>query len=472
MRATAAAAATLSLALATTAVNAAAIQIAARDGTSHTIVSRAKGQCLDIANGSTDNGSVTQGWECWASGNTAQEWVALERGNGLAMLQNPHSGRCLTIADGSTQDGAVAYISDCVGSPQQLVRYPNPAGDLSFQHSDKCLDIDQNTGFAHQWKCLGTANQKFDFKPWNSGTVVGGKKPFFGLAYSDAGSLEQAVRELTFLSKYTHAIRTYDAQSSQLALQAIAQANLDMKVLVNIYANGRDDGNIKWQQDIIVDSAKKYGNNIYGVSVDNEPSLNNFPHSKVLSLVASTRQRLSSEANWHGTVSVVDVVTGWLSFNGDFSRSSPTDLLQNLDQVWVDAYPIYAGMNVNSGAAIDYLKTVVEKQFGSQCNGGTCMNGKPRLVITETGHPSAGGCGGCGSSNSGINEMNTYLQQSLCYAAKAGVGLFYFQSFDKPAGQADPGNIEAHFGVFDRNTLAPKQGINDLRQTLPADCWV
>ncbi|KAI8921259.1 glycoside hydrolase superfamily [Powellomyces hirtus] len=391
-----------------------------------------------------------------------------------AVFRNPASNKCIAIDGFSREDGAAASIMDCDSNKaNQLIHWPNPAGDISFVHSNKCLDLDVHTRKVQQWTCSGTNNQKWDIKPWKSNDQngSGGAKPFFGLAYSDVHSVAQAQTELTFLSKYTHAIRTYDAQASAFALEAIHNANLPMKVLVNMWSHA-DDGHIQNQQNLIVQLAKKYPNLIYGVSVGNEPSLpaTAVPYWKVMQLIQSTRSRLANEANWRGTVSVIDIVNGWLNFNGDYSQSTPTELLKNVDQVYVDAYPIYAGFNAANGDALNYIKTVVEKQFGSQCNGGTCMNGKPRLVITETGHPTAGSCGSCGNSKSGLNEMNTFMSQITCYTASAGIDLFYFQAFDKPAGQAPADNIESHFGVFTRDGLRWKTGVNDLSLSQPKSC--
>ncbi|KAJ3002755.1 hypothetical protein HKX48_002121 [Thoreauomyces humboldtii] len=431
--------------------------------------------CLDIQNLGTANGTPLQGYPCNAGDLAEGWWIQMVQSNNM-VLRNPSTNKCVAIQDASQDDGAQAIITDCDGSqPNQLINWPNPAGDLSFVHSNKCLDVDVNTRKMQQWTCQGTPNQKWQVGGWTAGgggNGGGGTKPFFGLAYSDVSSVQQAQSELTFLSQYTHAIRTYDVQTAQFALQAISNANLPMKVLINIWSD-EDAGGVSGQQDLLVNLARQFGGLIYGVSVGNEPSNAGtaVAHSTILGLVQSTRSMLQSQANWNGPVSVIDIVSGWLSFNGDYTQSYPTDFLQQLNPVYVDTYPMYAGFDVDSGAAINYIDTVVTKQFGSECNGGSCMNGKSPLVITETGHPSAGSCSVCGNAVAGIEQMNKYLQQVTCYAAQKGIDLFVFEAFDKPAGQAPAGSIENHFGVFKRDGgLGWKEGVNDLSQTQPASC--
>lgn len=74
-----------------------------------------------------------------------------------------------------------------------------------------------------------------------------------------------------------------------------------------------------------------------------------------------------------------------------------------------------------------------------------------RVIISETGWPSAGGhFYGAESSPQGAY---LYFLSAMEWAAGEGVEMFYFSSFDEPwkvAGEAGEGNVGAHWGLWDK----------------------
>ncbi|WP_046500443.1 ricin-type beta-trefoil lectin domain protein [Streptomyces odonnellii] len=115
------------------------------------------GKCLDVAGGSTANGTPVQIYDC--NGSTAQRWTLKADGSVQAL------GKCLDVAAASTANGAKVQLYDCNGSGAQQWRYESGSADLVNVPADKCLDVTGNTsanGTGTQiWTCTGAANQKW-----------------------------------------------------------------------------------------------------------------------------------------------------------------------------------------------------------------------------------------------------------------------------------------------------------------------
>ncbi len=74
---------------------------------------RALGKCLDVRNGSRDNGVEVWLYQC--NGTGAQVWeIRADR-----TWRNPQSGRCLTTNGGSSADGTRLMIWTCTGGSYQ-----------------------------------------------------------------------------------------------------------------------------------------------------------------------------------------------------------------------------------------------------------------------------------------------------------------------------------------------------------------
>ena len=75
-----------------------------------------------------------------------------------------------------------------------------------------------------------------------------------------------------------------------------------------------------------------------------------------------------------------------------------------------------------------------------------------RVIITETGWPSAGGAFyGAEASPQGAY---TYFLKAQEWAIEEGIEMFYFSSFDEPwkvSGDAGEGDVGAHWGLWDKN---------------------
>lgn len=79
---------------------------------------RAVGKCLDVAGAGTANGTKVQLWSC--NGTGAQNWVSGANGS----LVNPNSGKCLDASGGGTADGTQLIIWSCHGGTNQRWTVP------------------------------------------------------------------------------------------------------------------------------------------------------------------------------------------------------------------------------------------------------------------------------------------------------------------------------------------------------------
>ncbi|MFF9093745.1 lectin [Streptomyces sp. NPDC014802] len=115
------------------------------------------GKCLDVAGGSTANGTAVQLYDC--NGTAAQSWTVAADGSIRAL------GKCLDVTSGATADGAKVQLYDCNGTGAQQWSYNASTGDVVNVPANKCLDVTDNTSAngtrAQIWTCTGSANQKW-----------------------------------------------------------------------------------------------------------------------------------------------------------------------------------------------------------------------------------------------------------------------------------------------------------------------
>lgn len=115
------------------------------------------GKCLDVAGGSSANGTAVQLYDC--NGSTAQSWTVKADGSVQSL------GKCLDVTSASTADGAQLQLYDCNGTGAQRWSYNSTTGDVVNTAANKCLDVTGNSSAngarAQIWTCTGAANQKW-----------------------------------------------------------------------------------------------------------------------------------------------------------------------------------------------------------------------------------------------------------------------------------------------------------------------
>ncbi|MFI1790123.1 ricin-type beta-trefoil lectin domain protein [Streptomyces olivaceoviridis] len=115
------------------------------------------GKCLDVAGGSSANGTAVQLYDC--NGSAAQQWTVQADGSIQAL------GKCLDVSSASTADGAKVQLYDCNGTGAQRWSYNAATSDVVNTAANKCLDVTDNSSAngarAQIWSCTGAANQKW-----------------------------------------------------------------------------------------------------------------------------------------------------------------------------------------------------------------------------------------------------------------------------------------------------------------------
>lgn len=106
------------------------------------------------------------------SGDPSQQWRPTPVVGDQFTLVNAATGGCLEVADGSKDDGARLHPAVCDGSPEQRWRLAGVGdGQLSLVNlnSGRCADVPSNTLSSpdtglQQWGCHGGTNQQ-----WSAG---------------------------------------------------------------------------------------------------------------------------------------------------------------------------------------------------------------------------------------------------------------------------------------------------------------
>ncbi|MFI9343836.1 ricin-type beta-trefoil lectin domain protein [Streptomyces sp. NPDC052773] len=118
------------------------------------------GKCLDVAGGSSADGTPVQLHDC--NGTAAQRWTVRSDGSVQAL------GKCLDVTAGSTADGAKVQLYTCNGTGAQRWSYNAATGDVVNTAAGKCLDVTDhstaNGARAQIWSCTGAANQKWTLR--------------------------------------------------------------------------------------------------------------------------------------------------------------------------------------------------------------------------------------------------------------------------------------------------------------------
>ncbi|MFE7623850.1 RICIN domain-containing protein [Streptomyces sp. NPDC057509] len=139
------------------------------------------GKCLDVADGSTADGTPAQMWTCYP-GSQNQSWTLNSDGSLTAR------GKCLDLVAGGTANGTAVHLWTCYDTVATQKWRLTAAGDLVNTAADKCLDIKDNSNAdgarLQVWDCAGTANQKWAYSgatdPTDPTTPPAGDDPDLG----------------------------------------------------------------------------------------------------------------------------------------------------------------------------------------------------------------------------------------------------------------------------------------------------
>lgn len=120
--------------------------------------------CLDVAGGSTVNGTNIQMWQCQA-GNHNQDWTL---DNGRIVWSG--TNKCLDVSGGRTKDGTNVQIWDCqAGNLNQRWALDSDFPGKIVWIGGKCMDVSgggsANGTNVQVWDCIsGNDNQQWKLK--------------------------------------------------------------------------------------------------------------------------------------------------------------------------------------------------------------------------------------------------------------------------------------------------------------------
>jgi hypothetical protein len=125
------------------------------------IVGGQSARCVDVPNGTTNNGTQVQLWDCGAA--TGQRWTYTAG----RQLTTYGGAKCLDANGAGTSNGTQVIIWDCNGQSNQQWNI-NPNGTIAGQQSGLCLDATgAGTGNGTKiilWTCSGQANQHWSLR--------------------------------------------------------------------------------------------------------------------------------------------------------------------------------------------------------------------------------------------------------------------------------------------------------------------
>jgi regulation of enolase protein 1 (concanavalin A-like superfamily) len=130
------------------------------------ILNRKSNKALEVKNGATANGSITDQWPY--TGGSNQKWTLAYQSNGDYQLTGVGSGKALEVAGSSTADGAAVDIYTWSGANNQKWTI-TPTGDGYFrlkpEHSGKAADVNGGStadgASVIQWSWNGGDNQQW-----------------------------------------------------------------------------------------------------------------------------------------------------------------------------------------------------------------------------------------------------------------------------------------------------------------------
>jgi len=143
------------------------------------LVNVSSNKCVDLENGSPDDGANIRQWPC--NGATAQEFVLDPAADGYVLLRNVASNKCLDVWGWSTSPGANIAQWACHGGTNQqfmLEETSNGIATIRSRLSNLVLDVEGGSAAdganIMQWNAHGGANQRFEVISAGGGGDGGG----------------------------------------------------------------------------------------------------------------------------------------------------------------------------------------------------------------------------------------------------------------------------------------------------------
>jgi exo-beta-1,3-glucanase (GH17 family) len=241
---------------------------------------------------------------------------------------------------------------------------------------------------------------------------------------------QQIDDDLTLVSRYTDCVRTYSIDNGQDQVAAIAQRH-GMKVLQGILLSPKPDVNRR-QISTVIALAKKYPDVIFAIVVGNEVLLRG--DMSVSDLAATIRE---VKAQVSQPVTYADVWEYWLRYS---------DLANAVDFVTIHILPYWEDFPLPASLAAAHVDEIRKKVAAAIPN--------KEIVVGEVGWPSEGRMRE-GARPSRSNQARV-IEETVALAQRENFRLNVIEAFDQPWKRQLEGATGGYWGIFDRDTRAPK----------------
>jgi glucan 1,3-beta-glucosidase len=247
-----------------------------------------------------------------------------------------------------------------------------------------------------------------------------GQKP------GDELSRDQIERRMAIIAPHFNWIRSFSVTAGNELIPSVAKSR-GLKTLVGAWL-GTDPKKNRQEMDSLI--ALAHEGHVDVAAVGNEVLYRgDLTEVQLLDFMAEARERLPTEVP-------MGYVDAYYEFEDRPAVTSACDVLLS------NCYPFW------EGCAHPYAILYMQDMFRRLEK---VAEGK-RIIISETGWPSAGGSFyGAESSPQGAY---LYFLKTMEWAASENIELFYFASFDeawKVGGDAGEGDVGAHWGLWDKN---------------------
>ena len=247
-----------------------------------------------------------------------------------------------------------------------------------------------------------------------------GQKP------GDELSRQQIEHRMSIIAPYFNWVRSFSTSQGNELIPAVAK-EAGLKTLVGAWL-GTDAEKNRQEIDNLITLAHQGMVDV--AAVGNEVLYReDLSEAELLDFMAEVRERLPAEIP-------MGYVDAYYEFEDRPKVTAACDVLLT------NCYPFW------EGCAHPYAILYMQDMFRRVQR---VAHGK-RVIISETGWPSAGGSFyGAESSPQGAY---LYFLKAMEWAASENIEMFYFSSFDeswKVAGDAGEGDVGAHWGLWDKN---------------------
>ncbi len=233
---------------------------------------------------------------------------------------------------------------------------------------------------------------------------------------------DQVRRRLNILKPYTKWIRSFSCIEGNEHIPVIAK-ELGMKTMVGAWL-GKDLELNEKEIDGLIDLANKGMVDI--AAVGNEVLYrNDLNEGELLDYIYTVKESLP-----HITVGYVDAY---------YEFSQHPKITEACDVILSNCYPYW------EGTALPYSLNHMQHMYNQAKES---ANGK-KVIITETGWPSQGSSQK--EAESSAENAIKYFINSISWAKKQDIELFYFSSFDESWKTGDEGDVGAYWGLWDKH---------------------